>query len=184
METTERVVEAYVRYVKGWATIPNVKCAGQYEIDLIAIDPVSLSRYHIEVGVHIASGFKSLTARPFSATALKERVQGPAQRRTLGFYLERKFGPREVRDKLKEYGFEENSYGRVIVSWGWTEEAAEQAQAAGVQLWDFRTLLKEMANLVIGAKRQYFPDDTLRTLHLFCRASTEESQESGTEANS
>ena len=39
METTERIVEAYVRYVKGWVTIPNIRCPGQYEIDLLAIDP-------------------------------------------------------------------------------------------------------------------------------------------------
>ena len=37
METTERIVEAYVRYVKGWATIPNVRCGGQNEIDLIVM---------------------------------------------------------------------------------------------------------------------------------------------------
>jgi len=53
METTEKIVEAYVRYVKGWATIPNIKCPGQYEIDLLAIDPLSLGRYHIESGVSI-----------------------------------------------------------------------------------------------------------------------------------
>ena len=38
METTERIVEAYVRYVKGWATIPNIKCERNREIDLLAID--------------------------------------------------------------------------------------------------------------------------------------------------
>ena len=53
METTEKIVEAYVRYVKGWATIPNIKCPGQCEIDLLAIDPLSLDRYHIESGVSI-----------------------------------------------------------------------------------------------------------------------------------
>jgi hypothetical protein len=51
METTEKIVESYVRYVRGWATIPNIKCPGQYEIDLLAIDPVNLDRYHIESGV-------------------------------------------------------------------------------------------------------------------------------------
>ena len=45
METTERIVEAYVRYVKGWATIPNIPCKGQFEIDLLAVDPVSLDRF-------------------------------------------------------------------------------------------------------------------------------------------
>lgn len=39
METTETIVEAYVRYIKGWATIPNIKCSSQLEIDLLAIVP-------------------------------------------------------------------------------------------------------------------------------------------------
>jgi hypothetical protein len=51
METTEKIVEAYVRHVKGWATISNIRCHGQYEIDLLAIDPKSLARYHIETSV-------------------------------------------------------------------------------------------------------------------------------------
>jgi hypothetical protein len=51
METTERIVEAYVRYVKRWATIPNIKCTGQMEIDLFAIDPREGGRYHIETSV-------------------------------------------------------------------------------------------------------------------------------------
>jgi hypothetical protein len=37
----ERIVEAYARYIKGWATTPNTKCAGQREIDLFAIDRVT-----------------------------------------------------------------------------------------------------------------------------------------------
>ena len=61
METTERVVESYVRYVKGWATIPNIRCPRQLEIDLLAIDPVNGQRYHIETSVSISSGFSKLT---------------------------------------------------------------------------------------------------------------------------
>ena len=38
METTEKIVEAYVRYINGWFTIPNIKCQGQFEIDLLAVD--------------------------------------------------------------------------------------------------------------------------------------------------
>jgi hypothetical protein len=26
METTKKIVEAYVRYMKRWATIPNIRC--------------------------------------------------------------------------------------------------------------------------------------------------------------
>src|SRR5262249_59102201 len=30
METTEKIVESYCRYVKQWFTIPNIRCAGLY----------------------------------------------------------------------------------------------------------------------------------------------------------
>jgi hypothetical protein len=33
METTEKIVEAYVRYVKNWFTIPNIKRKEQLEIE-------------------------------------------------------------------------------------------------------------------------------------------------------
>jgi hypothetical protein len=64
METTEKIVEAYVRYVKGWFTIPNIKCKGQLEIDLLTIDlsdSDAARRYHIESGVSISGGFSRLT---------------------------------------------------------------------------------------------------------------------------
>ena len=66
METTEKIVEAYVRYVRRWATIPNIKCQGQFEIDLLAIDPIGLKRYHIESGVSV-SGLRERTRAPCSA---------------------------------------------------------------------------------------------------------------------
>jgi hypothetical protein len=35
METTEKIVESYCRYMNGWFTISNIKCPSQYEIDLL-----------------------------------------------------------------------------------------------------------------------------------------------------
>lgn len=169
METTERIVEAYVRYVKGWATIPNIPCKGQFEIDLLAVDPVSLDRYHIESGVSVSPGFSRLTAKPFSEDALKVRVQQASQRRTLGYFVQRKFGESSVIKKLTEYGFRPGEYTKVIVTWGWTEEAAEEAKDQCIVLWDFRSLMKEIA-VGFRDKRVYFTDDTLRTLNLFAHA--------------
>jgi hypothetical protein len=169
VETTERIVEAYVRYVKGWATIPNIHAKGQYEIDLLAIDPVALTRYHIESGVSVAAGFSKLTVKPFSAEALKQRAKAAQQRRTIDFFLERKFGNPDVLETLRKYGFKEGEYTRVIVSWGWTVGAAEKASEHGVELWDFRGLMREITEALKG-KRSYVADDTLRTLHLYSLA--------------
>lgn len=170
METTERIVEAYVRYIKGWATIPNIRCGGQYEIDLLAIDPVTLNRYHIESGVSVSGSFSKLTDKPFTVDDLKQRVKAPKQRRTLGYFIERKFGEPGVLKALARYGFTDGNYTKVIVSWGWTTEAARIAKEHGVELWDFRDLVKQIADAVKGGK-SYFTDDTIRTLHLYSLAS-------------
>jgi len=69
METTEKIVESYCRHVKGWFTISNVKCSGQYEVDLLAVDASSdadIKRYHIECGVSISGGYSKLTGKEFS----------------------------------------------------------------------------------------------------------------------
>ena len=65
METTEKIVEFYCRYAKGWFIIPNIKCDGQYEIDLLAVKPLpdgAIARYHIEAGVSISGGYWGTTA--------------------------------------------------------------------------------------------------------------------------
>lgn len=169
MDTTERVVEAYCRYVKGWATIPNIRCAGQYEIDLLAIDPASLDRYHIEVGVSIASGFSKVTDKPFSQAALKSRVGGPGQRTTMGYFIERKFELKEVRDKLKDFGFKRGKYRRIIVGWDFDPGAEKRAKRHHIELWRFGELLMRIAD-EHAAKSSYFMDDTVRTLQLLRRA--------------
>ena len=172
METTERIVEAYVRYVKGWLTIPNIKCKGQMEIDLLALDvsdPAVINRYHIESGVSISGGFSNLTNKPFSTEELKERLKKASQRRTLGYFTQRKFSDSGVIEKLKAFGFVPGNYTQVVVSWGWEKDVPEAATQAGVMLWDFRDILTEIAQKS-RSHSTYFTDDTMRTLQLMAMA--------------
>lgn len=169
METTEKIVEAYVRYVRRWATIPNIKCRGQCEIDLLAIDPVSGDRYQIEVSISISESFSKLTNSPFDPELAKIRVQQPTQRRTLGFFVQKKFGDAGVLAKLSEYGFQQGNYKKVIATYGWTPDAKEAADQQGILLWDFRQIMREMESHLAGEKA-YLSDDTMRTLHLFLHA--------------
>jgi hypothetical protein len=123
METTEKIVEWYVRCIKGWATIPNIKCPGQFEIDLLAIDPKTNTRYHIESGVSVSRGYSKLTAKPYSLESLRIQVLQAGQRRTLGHFAVRKFGAPGVLEKLKQFGFKPGNYTKIIVTLGWTDEA-------------------------------------------------------------
>lgn len=130
METTEKIVESYCRYVKGWFTISNIKCPGQHEIDLLAIDASftnDLKRYHIECGVSISHSYSKLTGKEFSLEKLKKRVGKAEQRRTIGYFIERKFNPMRVVSELRKYGFKKGNYSKVIVTWGWTTEAKKAA---------------------------------------------------------
>ena len=176
METTEKIVEAYVRYVKRWFTIPNIRCKGQMEIDLLAIDASgspTIQRYHIESGVSISGGFSKLTNRPFSEEHLKDRVKQPSQRRTLDYFTSRKFSHRGVLETLRAYGFVPGNYSRIVVSWGWENGVVEAAKSEGVELWDFRQLLVEMAKIA-GDLKTHFTDDTMRTLQLMAMAARKE----------
>jgi hypothetical protein len=91
-------------------------------------------------------------------------------RRTLGYFVQHKFGTPAVIEKLAEYGFEgKDSHTKIVVTWDWTSDAKSAAVAAGIELWDFRDLMRQIAQSLAN-KRSYFTDDTLRTIHLFARA--------------
>jgi len=172
METTEKIVESYCRYVKRWFTIPNIKCRGQYEVDLLAVDttsPKRLRRYHVECGVSISGAYSKLTDKPFSTEELKIRVKQAGQRRTIGYFIHRKFELPQVVAELQKYGFTPGNYERIIVTWGATPQAQALAEKHGVQLWDFRDILRQIA-AANKNQRTYFTDDTARTIQLFAMA--------------
>jgi len=166
METTEQIVEAYMRYIRACATIPNLRCPGQYEIDLLAINPATLERYHIECSVSISGSFRHLTNHQFDPDLYRERVQKPKMRRTLGYFIERKFEPSNVIQTLGTYGFEPGRYKRVIVTWSVGPGVRETAATFTVEVWEFPTILTKLVKFVENT-RHYFSDDTLRTLHLY-----------------
>jgi len=176
--STEKIVEAYCNYVKGWATIPNLKCdRGQYEIDILAVDPKNNEKYHIECSVSISSAFSKLTAEEFSEEKFKKPVEKPRQRMTIGYFKERKFGKKEIMDKLAQYGFKPGNYYKVIVVDGWTDEAQEKAREYGIELWNFNEILYELVELCKKSTK-YYEDDTLRATQLLLRALKRKSQRS------
>ena len=170
METTEKIVEAYCRYIKGWFTIPNIKCEKQKEIDLLAVEANKrkINKYHIEVSVSISGSFSPLTNKEFDVELLKNRTKQAEQRRTIGFYIKNKFNHEKVLSKLKDYEFNKD-YKKVIVTWGWKEDVKKIAIKEKIILWDFRDIIDAIANSMKNNKK-YFTDDTLRTLQLYVRA--------------
>jgi hypothetical protein len=155
--------------VKGWATIPNLRCEGQKEIDLFAIDPVSDERWHVETSVSISSGFSALTNDPFEPGEHKERVKGATARRKLGFFLAEKFLPVSVEQRLACLGCAPGKLRRAIVTWDWKPGVEEAAATVGIELWSLPSMMDEIAKKAREG-RAYLADDILRTIDLYARA--------------
>jgi hypothetical protein len=96
-------------------------------------------------------------------------VKQAGQRRTLGYFVHRKFELPQVLAEIEKYGFEPGNYQRIIVTWGATQAAKDLATKLNILLWDFRDLLVEIANANKDQKT-YFTDDTARTIQLFAMA--------------
>jgi len=69
METTEKIIASYVRYVRRWATISNVRCEGQHEIDLLA------KPGNLKIQVKIASARRNFRDRKFIAPGITSRLR-------------------------------------------------------------------------------------------------------------
>ena len=176
-ETTEKIIEAYFRYVKGNGhfTLTNVRCPNQKEIDLLAVnfspEGKILSRYHIECSISISGAYSKLTAKPFSNNL---KIAKPQQRWTVGYFVEKKFNSPDVLSKLADYGFIGGNYVKLIATWGWTPEAKETADKEGIELLDIRSVLKEIAKFCRD-NTSHLLDDTLRTIQLIEKARLTES---------
>ncbi len=60
------------------------------------------------------------------------------------------------------------NYAKIIVSWGWRNDVPAAARRAGVELWDIRDILEEIAERSREG-RTYFTDDTMRALQLMAK---------------
>lgn len=168
-EPTEKIVESYFRYCRDCATMTNIKCSAQHEIDLLAVDLKTGTRYHVESSVHVGVGFSKLTNKPFDPKLLKNRVKAPDMRRTLGFFDQVKFSAQDVLSRLAEYGFQPGVYNKVIVTWDCTQDVPDAAVNLGIEILEFPELLKQLQK-AIGDDPAYIMDDTIRMVQLLARA--------------
>jgi hypothetical protein len=111
------------------------------------------------------TSFSKLTNGAFDLEQMKVRVKAPSQRRTIGFFVEQKFGAKGIIETLATYGFTEGKYHKIIVTWDCEPAARETAKQNGIEVWEFPDLLDEIAALA-GNGKHYVMDDTVRTLQM------------------
>jgi hypothetical protein len=129
LKSAADIVEAYARHLQGLATIADIACDGVGRIDLLAIDPVRPARrFHIELSVSLAS----------------DAAQTLRTRRAFDDFVTNRFNPGPVTKKLRQYGFEKDAYQKVAVILNPPPAVKTAATDAGVELWNFRSLVQQL----------------------------------------
>ena len=171
MNAAERIVEAYFRNIRSIFTRTSVKGVGQVELDIVGVDSRKSppTFFHIESSVSISSGYSKITNKEFSPSEAKLRQKAAGQRTTAGFFIEKKFFARDVIETLKQIGCNTRNLKRIVVSWGFDDEAREALKDKDIECLTMGEILQELADYLAQETRD-IDSDILRTLQLFVRS--------------
>jgi hypothetical protein len=155
LEPEVHIVDRYMQLVKKCFTMTNVVLEGGKEIDILAYNPLTLEKYHIEVRVATGKGFRLRMVDTQTKKGFKHR-------RGLDTLNESKFVHSIVTDTTKQI-FGSSKYRKVLVVWDVENaEVVTKAKALyDIEVWKIPDILNEMKKEL---KTQPFRDDVLRTM--------------------
>jgi hypothetical protein len=157
LEPEVHIVERYMQLVKKCFTMTNVVLEGGKEIDLLAINPLTNEKFHIEARVAIGKGFR---LRLIDTQTRK----GQKHKRGLDTINEIKFAHSTVVNAVVEV-FDCADYRKVLVVWDVDDaDVIEKAKSIyGIEVWKMPDIIGELMGEV---KTKPYRDDVLRTIQL------------------
>jgi len=157
LEPEVHIVDRYMQLVKKFFTMTNIMLEGGKEIDLLAFDPITKERYHIEVRVATGRGFRLRLIDT-------QTKRGRKHRRGLDTLNDIKFAHPTVVSAVKEI-FGSRDYKKVLVVWEVEDESViERAKSRyDIEIWRISDVLSE---LIREVKTKAYRDDVLRTVQL------------------
>jgi hypothetical protein len=157
LEPEVHIVDRYMQLVKKFFTMTNIMLEGGKEIDLLAFDPITKERYHVEVRVATGRGFRLRLVDT-------QTKNGRKHRRGLDTLNEIKFAHATVVNAVKEI-FGGGAYKKVLVVWNVEDsEVIEHARSIyNIEIWKMSNIMNE---LIREVKTKAYRDDVLRTLQL------------------
>lgn len=122
MEPEVHIVDRYMQLVKKCFTMTNIMLEGGKEIDMLAFDPSTKEKFHIEVRVATGRGFRLRLVDT-------QTKSGRKHRRGLDTLNEIKFAHPTVVNAVKQI-FSSGEYKKVLVVWDVEDGAViEQAKS-------------------------------------------------------
>jgi len=155
LEPEVHIVDRYMQLVKKCFTMTNIMLEGGKEIDLLAVNPISEEKYHIEVRVTIEKGFRIRMVDTQTRSGRKHR-------RGIDTLNAIKFKP--VIKAVKEI-FGSSEYKKVLVVWDVEDSSViEQAKSVyNIEIWKMADLMNQLMREV---KTKPYRNDVLRTIQL------------------
>jgi hypothetical protein len=160
LEPEVHIVDRYMQLVKKCFTMTNIMLEGGKEIDLLASNPITGEKYHIEVRVATGRGFR---LRLIDTQTKK----GRKHRRGLDTLNEIKFAHPTVVNAVREI-FGCGEYKKVLVVWNVEDSGViEQAKSIyNIAVWKMADLMNQLMREV---KTKPYRNDVLRTIQLISR---------------
>jgi hypothetical protein len=160
LEPEVHIVDRYMQLVKKCFTMTNIMLEGGKEIDLLASNPISKEKYHIEVRFATGKGFRL-------RLVYTQTKSGRKHRRGLDTLNEIKFAHPTVVNAVKEI-FGGGEYRKVLVVWDVEDNSiVEQAKSIyNIEVWKIPDI---MDKLVQEVKTKPYRNDVLRTIQLISR---------------
>jgi hypothetical protein len=130
---------------------------GGKELDLLAVDPVSGAKYHIEVRVTISKGFKIRLVD-------SQTKDGRKHKRGLDTLSQEKFSAPIVADAVKAL-LGGGEHRKVLVVWDVEDESVieEAKRRYDIEVWKMPDII---AALICQVGTKAYRDDVLRTIQL------------------
>jgi len=159
VEPEVHIVDRYMQLVRKCFTMTNIVLSGGKEIDLLAVNPVSGEKFHIEVRVAI-KGFRLRLVDT-------QTKSGRRHRRGLDTLNEIKFAHPTVVNAVKKI-FGSGEYKKVLVVWDVQDnKVIEQAKSIyDIEIWRISDIISELMREV---KSRAYRDDVLRTIQLISK---------------
>jgi len=160
LEPEVHIVDRYMQLVKKCFTMTNIMLEGGKEIDLLASNPITGEKYHIEVRVATGKGFRLRLVDT-------QTKNGRKHRRGLDTLNEIKFAHPTVVNAVKEI-FGGCEYKKVLVVWDVEDSSViEQTKSHyDIEVWKISNIISELTGEV---KSRPYRNDVLRTIQLISK---------------
>jgi hypothetical protein len=160
LEPEVHIVDRYMQLVRKCFTMTNIMLEGGKEIDLLASNPITGEKYHIEVRVATGKGFRLRLVDT-------QTKNGRKHRRGLDTLNEIKFAHPTVVNAVREI-FGGGAYRKVLVVWDVEDSSVvEQAKSIyNIEIWKISDIMGELMREV---KTKPYRNDVLRTIQLISK---------------